>query len=362
MIAEARSVVEQVADGQIAAVIRDVLIERDRELGMLLTSCKVAKAAQTTIDHFLQRNRDYWAHRTTVLPDFGISAAGFYSLADEQCKQLRTDIEVQLAAFAQEQANKTAAFARRNAVPSEGSLKAALEGVRTAEEELARTVALAEVLSAEYGKLVAQTKRAEAEVERCQVAVRELSLADEVDTRIIRHSLKARETLARFRQTVAARNVERLENLISDRLQTILRKRDSLVDRVRIDPDSFELELRDKEGRSLDPLLLSAGERQLLAVAIVWALAKASGRTLPTIIDTPLGRLDGVHRSKLVESYFPEASHQVILLSTDEEINGRYYQQLKPKISREYLISFDLKTRSSRIEHGYFIQNDRAVA
>ena len=71
-----------------------------------------------------------------------------------------------------------------------------------------------------------------------------------------------------------------LSHFITERFQTLLRKRDSLVDRVCIDPQSFELRLRDREGRTLDPLLLSAGERQLLAVAIVWALAKASGRTL----------------------------------------------------------------------------------
>jgi DNA sulfur modification protein DndD len=276
LLAEARSVVRQVADGQVASTVRDALVERDSELSVLLASCNVPKVALTKIAQFLETSRARWGHRTDVLPDLGISAAGFDSLADEPCAQLRSEIAAQLEAFEQERVKKAADIARRDAVPSKESLKAALEGVQSAQDELARTIALAEVLSVEYAKLAGQIQRAEAEVERCQLAVRELSLADEVDTRIVRHSLKARDTLARFRQTVAARNVERLENLITERLQTIMRKRDSLVDRVRIDPGSFELELRDRDGRSLDPLLLSAGERQLLAVAIVWALAKAS--------------------------------------------------------------------------------------
>jgi DNA sulfur modification protein DndD len=37
---------------------------------------------------------------------------------------------------------------------------------------------------------------------------------------------------------------------------------------------------------------------------------------LPAIIDTPMARLDARHREHLVERYFPNASHQVIILST----------------------------------------------
>ena len=210
--------------------------------------------------------------------------------------------------------------------------------------------------------MAAQIERQQAAVERAREELLKVELNDAVDARVVQHSCRARGTLARFRQAVAAKNVARLEFLITERFQDLLRKGASLVERVCIDPESFELRLRDREGRILDPLTLSAGERQLLAVAIVWALAKASGRTLPTMIDTPLGRLDGEHRSKLVESYFPAASHQVVLLSTDEEINGKYYAQLKSRIAREYLITFDAVSRSSQIEPGYFLQNERAVA
>ena len=58
-----------------------------------------------------------------------------------------------------------------------------------------------------------------------------------------------------------------------------------------------------------------------------------------TIIDTPLGRLDSSHRRHLVERYFPFASHQVILLSTDEEIVGPYHKALAPFVARHYRLA-----------------------
>ena len=107
-------------------------------------------------------------------------------------------------------------------------------------------------------------------------------------------------------------------------------------------------------GNALEPAKLSAGERQLLAIAILWGLAEASGKELPTVIDTPLGRLDGIHRSNLVNNYFPKAGQQVILLSTDEEIVGDYYKQLKPYIAREFHISYNEPAKTSGFNQGYF--------
>jgi DNA sulfur modification protein DndD len=99
---------------------------------------------------------------------------------------------------------------------------------------------------------------------------------------------------------------------------------------------------------------LSAGERQLLAVAILWGLGRAAGRPLPAVIDTPLGRLDSEHRTKLIEGYFPFASHQVILLSTDEEIAGAYYEKLRPWIAHEYRLQYCEERDVTTIEIGYF--------
>ena len=72
------------------------------------------------------------------------------------------------------------------------------------------------------------------------------------------------------------------------------------------------------------------------------------------VIDTPLGRLDSDHRAHLVERYFPHASHQVIILSTDTEIDQAYFTALGPAISHSYHLQFNAGERRCVIEKGYF--------
>jgi DNA sulfur modification protein DndD len=84
---------------------------------------------------------------------------------------------------------------------------------------------------------------------------------------------------------------------------------------------------------------LSAGEKQLFAVAFIYALAKLSGRLMPFVIDTPLGRLDQQHRRRFVAGFLPNASHQVILLSTDTEIIGPLYDDIRALIAHHHELS-----------------------
>ncbi len=123
---------------------------------------------------------------------------------------------------------------------------------------------------------------------------------------------------------------------------------------LRIDPSNFSVELRNGDGRPISSDRLSAGERQLLAVSLLWGLGRASGRPLPVVTDTPLGRLDASHRVNLVERYFPHASHQMLILSTDEEIDRDYYQRLRPWISRSYRLEFDEQAGGTQVRTGYF--------
>lgn len=171
--------------------------------------------------------------------------------------------------------------------------------------------------------------------------------------RVIRHSERARDTLQVFKKRVISMNIERIERLVLESFQRLLRKKE-LIAQLRIDPIDLNIKLYDSESREVPATRLSAGERQLLAVSILWGLAQASGRPLPTVIDTPLGRLDSQHRGHLVESYFPWAGEQVLLLSTDEEINGAYLDRLKPWIGRSYHLVYDESTAATTVEPGYF--------
>jgi DNA sulfur modification protein DndD len=221
-------------------------------------------------------------------------------------------------------------------------------------------------LEAEDAGLQADIERLARDIERKQQRLARLLEVDarsrlqrDDRERILHHSAKVRGTLAVFRRAVIERHLRRIEQLVFESYRQLLRKT-SLVSRLTIDPVSFAITLYGQDGQELPSDRLSAGERQLLAVALLWGLAKASGRPLPTAIDTPLGRLDATHRAHLVERYFPYASHQVLLLSTDEEITGEYLARLQPWIGRTYHLEYDDASGSTRIAPGYFERREAA--
>jgi len=179
-----------------------------------------------------------------------------------------------------------------------------------------------------------------------------LQLQREDASRLFQHSAAVRQTLSLFATQVIQHHIQRIESHMLEGLQALFRKND-LVAKVTIDPKTFAIELRGSDGHVVAPDQLSAGERQLFAIALLWALAKASGQAAPTVIDTPLGRLDSQHRTRLAERYFPYAGEQVILLSTDEEIDGRLYQKLAPHISRSFTITYDTDGKGSQVKPGY---------
>lgn len=163
----------------------------------------------------------------------------------------------------------------------------------------------------------------------------------------------ARHLLRDFRRVNAERKIARLEEEFAVAFRRLARK-DDIVAMARIDPQNFTVKLLGRDGGEIEKTQLSAGEKQIYAIAMLEALARTSGRRLPVVIDTPLGRLDSHHRANLVSQYFPQASHQVVLLSTDTEVDESFYRQLSPQISHAFEIRYDEQKHAAELHEGYF--------
>lgn len=83
---------------------------------------------------------------------------------------------------------------------------------------------------------------------------------------------------------------------------------------------------------------LSAGERQIFIMALYQALSQLNQISVPYIIDTPFARIDKEHRGKILSQFFKKLKGQIIILSTDEEIVGEYYESVCGILSNTFVL------------------------
>lgn len=139
-----------------------------------------------------------------------------------------------------------------------------------------------------------------------------------------------------------------LSREITAEFKGLIRKR-GFVGRIEVNPGSYQVTLIDGSGAELALERLSAGERQLLAIAVLSALIKERKSSFPVVVDTPLARLDRPHREALVKRFFGTVSHQVMVLSTDQEVSGSVYEALHPFTSQEISLHFDEALRRTSV-------------
>lgn len=164
---------------------------------------------------------------------------------------------------------------------------------------------------------------------------------------------RAAQVLVEYEHRLLDLKLAQLRKEFVRRFNQLARKGDLITD-IKLNRETFAATLIDARGRELPKAALSAGEKQVYAIAMLWALARTSGRPLPMIIDTPLARLDSEHRSNLIERYFPSASHQVILLSTDTEVDDALVTALGGSISHAYRLDYDQEAGRTLVAPGYF--------
>jgi len=340
-----------------ASVVSEVLRKRDKSIMALLRSRSKSNALIEEVEELLSSTRREFKRKGSQKTSYlQLSAEAEFDLKTLRSSHLPEDrerINALLSELTEFQEQLIVVQRKLAGVPLEGSIK---------DFVLARDAAAGALQS--ENEILAGIDDAIAKIKR-EVAHEKVVLSDllgavaeqEVlagdNERTIKYSSIVRGVLSQFSGEIVGKHTRRIAALILDSFRLMLRKSNLIVD-LEIDPITYQITLTGDEGHVLSPERLSAGERQLLAVSILWGLARASGRPLPVVVDTPLGRLDAAHRDNIVSQYFPMASHQVLLLSTDKEIDDRYFEMLSPFISRSYRLDFDEKERSTVVREGYF--------
>lgn len=215
-------------------------------------------------------------------------------------------------------------------------------------------------IEAEIEHLEMQIATREAEIRHTNAKIREILESkhkNKKGQRAANLTKKVLETLEEYIDRLRISKIGLLESYVQESIKTLMHKQD-LIDRISIDLQTFEVSIYDENRNKIPRGTLSKGELQMVWISMLWALAKTSGRPLPFVIDTPLARLDAEHRANLMARFFPLASHQILLFSTNTEIGYGEYEKLYEYVSRSYTIQYNPEMASTEVRKGYFWDMD----
>lgn len=223
-----------------------------------------------------------------------------------------------------------------------------------------------EILTEEVNLAALQQKRmtlhgaamiAETEFSKAAEQVLSSLESNDDDKRIVKYAHMAIKIIMRYRVRLQQNKTGVLARTMTNCYRKLAYKK-HLIEKIQMDPVTLDLHYLNGNGEEVEKKKLSAGEKQLMVISLLWALAICSKKKLPVIIDTPLSRLDSIHREALITTYFPNASDQTIILSTDSEIDHKYYELMKPHIGDEFTLVYDDELMKTSIKEGYLFEGN----
>lgn len=254
--------------------------------------------------------------------------------------QARQDVPQQVKILGKQlrhaQAERRRIEADLQRVPDDAVVAPLQEAINTTHEAVAAVAAQRAEIDKEIGSLLFQQVEArrqlagaDDQLRKAQVAEQQVDLAE-----------RSRLALRAYEDALTRQRLASLEETLVTTFNTICRK-EHLLEKVRISADDWSMQLYNMDGHPVRADDFSAGERQLYALALLWAMRQVSGRQLPLAIDTPFARLDEIHRWRLLHDYIPAVSEQVLLFTTTAELEVGQLAEAEPQIARIYRLAFD---------------------
>lgn len=202
----------------------------------------------------------------------------------------------------------------------------------------------AEMLMAE--KQLEEVRAQIKDLERQMEQARKTEYKEQLLSRKIRLAQEAADVIENFHEVFAENKRREIEQESRNIFHSLAWKGEHFQN-VRLTED-YQLEVIDRYGLPARPEL-SAGERQVLSLSFITAMAKVAQREAPLIMDTPFGRLSSAHREAITAN-LPVLAPQLVLFVTDEELRDRALDNLTPRIGTEYRLDFNVNTSCTKIE------------
>jgi|UPI00037E3481 DNA sulfur modification protein DndD len=214
-------------------------------------------------------------------------------------------------------------------------------------EQYSQLLEQEDALKIDYIDIESEKKKVEADMEQSTQSIHDLEgeIKQQQEAVRLSHNRQQRKIMAEkmkdffrdYKQKLKEEKRASIETAINQYM-TVLMTSHHLISRITID-EGFGLHYWDKKDTAVAMGSISAGMKQLVATALLWALKDVSAKDIPMIIDTPLARIDMNHQYQLLSEYYPKVAKQVILLPTNSEIDPSKYKKLKPYIYQEYCLS-----------------------
>lgn len=144
-------------------------------------------------------------------------------------------------------------------------------------------------------------------------------------------------TLEKYITTIKKEKIHIIENQTKEMFDRLIRKQ-GFIKNFRLMEQVILL--MDENGNQLNHSHLSAGERQLFILSLIYAIVQSSERKVPMIFDTLLSRLDVGHRNNVFSEFIASSTDQVIILATDSEMANIDQNMLDSITNVTYAIDF----------------------
>ncbi|MBB5172439.1 DNA sulfur modification protein DndD [Texcoconibacillus texcoconensis] len=191
------------------------------------------------------------------------------------------------------------------------------------------------------------------EIDRQLAQVKQKLAASHKSESTLAISSNVMEVSKKFRQLQLQKKLKQVSIEAGKMIRTLFQK-EQYISSLHIDAETLEVTLFDNDGETISKERLSAGEKELLMLSIIWAMFKCSGFRVPFIFDTLLGRLDKTHKEKMIQHFIPSCGEQVMILSTDTEIDLEHFKMLQPVVSKQYTLTFNNEKKQAEVMQGQY--------